>query len=65
MRVPFTAYRLLHDLLIEEGVFDYTKKQKKDLGDHLFAERAVSPFQMGALSWRFATVLSRPREGSP
>lgn len=155
-RVPFMAYRLLHDLLIEEGVFYYTKKQKKEYEaivsavgvctgleityvtgqeveatvkspdyekqvvvcdisggdhsilingykdgifqafdpywehvekselvkdqyetyspymdgsdnaanvriweDHLFSDRAVSLFQMGALSWRFATVMTK------
>lgn len=156
-RVPFMAYRLLHDLLIEEGVFYYTNKQVREFeaivsavatctgleityatgkevpgalqgldyqnqvavcdikgGDHsilingykdgvfvgfdpywehvensefvkdryetyapymdsannanvriweqhLFAQRHVSPFQMGALRYRFATVLTRPK----
>lgn len=29
-RVPFMAYRLLHTLLVEEGVFYNTKQQKRD-----------------------------------
>ncbi|MCC5900790.1 MAG: hypothetical protein JJT87_02515 [Halomonas sp.] len=29
-RIPFMAYRLLHNLLVEDGVFYYTKKEKQE-----------------------------------
>lgn len=45
-RVPFMAYRLLHNLLVEDGVFYYTKKQKQEFDAIISAVGACTKLEI-------------------
>lgn len=45
-RVPFMAYRLLHNLLVEDGVFYYTKKEKQEFEAIIQAVGACSKLEI-------------------
>src|SRR5690606_33803809 len=45
-RVPFMAYRLLHNLLVEDGVFYYTKKDRKQFEAVIQAVGACSKLEI-------------------
>lgn len=44
--VPFMAYRLLHNLLVEDGVFYYTKKEKQNFDAIIQAVGACSNLEI-------------------
>ena len=45
-RVPFMAYRLLHNLLVEDGVFYYTKKEQQQFEAVIQAVGACSNLEI-------------------